>query len=130
MKELTIGQVGMESGVHKETIRYYQSLGLVAEPHKPQGSVRRYGPDTVERLRFIRRAQQLGFSLDEVKQLLMLEEGRDCGGTRRLAEERLEVIKGRIADLNRMRRMLEELVRACHNGKRPRGCPIINSLSG
>lgn len=129
MKDLTIGQVGREAGVHKETIRYYQSLGLVAEPRKPPGSVRRYGAETVSRLRFIKRAQQLGFSLDEVKRLLMLEEDQDCGATRRLAEERLSVIKSRIADLNRMRRLLEGLVSACNEGKRPRRCPIISSLS-
>jgi MerR family transcriptional regulator, mercuric resistance operon regulatory protein len=129
VENLTIGQVGKEAGVHKETIRYYQSLGLVPEPPRPPGSVRRYGTGTVHRLRFIKRAQELGFTLEEVKRLLMLEEDQDCAGTRRLAEERLSAIKGRIADLNRMRRLLEGLVGACQRGKRPRRCPIISTLS-
>lgn len=130
MDTFTIGQVGKEAGVHKETIRYYQSLGLVPEPVRPPGSVRRYGVDTIQRLRFIKRAQELGFSLEEVRKLLLLEEGQDCAGTRKLAEDRLSVIRGRVADLNRMRRLLEGLVDACKRGKRPRRCPIISTLSG
>lgn len=76
MDKLTIGQVATHAGVHKETIRYYQALGLVPEPQRPPGSVRRYGFETVARLRFIKRAQQLGFTLQEVGKLLMLETAR------------------------------------------------------
>ena len=130
MDNLTIGQVAKEAGVHRETVRYYQSLGLVPEPVRPQGSVRRYGVDTVHRLRFIKRAQDLGFSLEEVQKLLLLEEDQNCAGTRKLAEERLSVIRRRLADLNRMRRLLEGLVDACNRGERPRSCPIISTLSG
>ena len=129
MDNLTIGQVAGASGVHKETIRYYQSLGLVEEPPRQPGSVRRYGDATVARLHFIKRAQQLGFTLEEVKKLLLLEDGQDCGATRRLAEHKLALIQERVADLNRMRRALEGLIRACESGKRPRACPIIASLS-
>ena len=130
MDHLTIGQVAGHAGVHKETIRYYQSLGLVAEPPRPPGSVRRYGADTVSRLRFIKRAQELGFTLDEVGKLLLLEGGQECAGTRKIAEEKLGVIRKRIADLNRMRRLLEGLIEECHQGKRPRQCPIIGTLAG
>jgi MerR family transcriptional regulator, mercuric resistance operon regulatory protein len=126
---LTIGQVAKHSGVHKETIRYYQSLGLVDEPPRSPGSVRRYGNATVARLIFIKRAQQLGFTLQEVGKLLLLEDGQNCGETRKLAEEKLTLIKARIADLNRMRRLLEGLVAQCHQGKRPRACPIISTLT-
>ena len=129
MDHLTIGQVAAEAAVNKETIRYYQMLGLVAEPPKPQGSVRRYGSPTVARLRFIKRAQELGFSLEEVRKLLLFEDGQNCGATRALAEEKLISIRERIADLNRMRRLLETLVRQCEGGGRPRGCPIIRTLS-
>lgn len=130
MEQFTIGRVAIAAGVHKETIRYYQSLGLVVEPKRRQGSVRRYGEDTVARLRFIKRAQQLGFTLEEVGKLLLLEDGQDCGATRRLAERKLAVIGERIEDLRRMERLLKGLVGECARGKRPRACPIISTLSG
>lgn len=129
MDHLTIGQVAAAAGVNKETIRYYQALGLVEQPRRPPGSVRRYGTATVERLLFIKRAQHLGFTLDEVAKLLLLEDGQDCARTRELAEQKLETIRARIADLERMRRLLEGLVRECRRGKRPRACPIIATLS-
>ena len=129
MDNLTIGQVAKEAGVHKETIRYYQSLGLVAEPERRPGSVRRYGASTAARLQFIKRAQQLGFTLDEVGKLLLLEDGQSCGATRNLAEHKLALIKARVRDLNRMRRLLEGLIEECRRGKRPRACPIISTLS-
>ena len=129
MDNLTIGQIAKEAGVHKETIRYYQALGLVAEPPRPPRSVRRYGAGTVARLQFIKRAQELGFTLDEVKKLLRLEDGQDCAATRLLAQGKLSAIKSRIADLNRMRRLLEGLIQECERGKRPRSCPIISTLS-
>jgi MerR family transcriptional regulator, mercuric resistance operon regulatory protein len=126
---LTIGHVAKLSGVHKETIRYYQSLGLVDEPTRSPGTVRRYGNATVARLKFIKRAQQLGFTLQEVGKLLLLEDGQNCGETRKLAEEKLALVKARIADLNRIRKLLEGLVTQCHEGKRPRACPIIRTLT-
>lgn len=129
MDNLTIGQIAKEAGVHKETIRYYQSLGLVSEPQRRPGSVRRYGFATVARLHFIKRAQQLGFTLEEVRKLLLLEDGQNCAETRKLAEHKLSLIKERVADLNRMRRLLEGLIEECEKGKRPRACPIIATLS-
>lgn len=129
MDNLTIGQVAKEAGVHKETIRYYQSLDLVAEPERRPGSVRRYGSSTVARLHFIKRSQQLGFTLEEVGKLLLLEDGQNCAATRKLAEHKLALIKERIADLNRMRRLLEGLIDECVQGKRPRACPIISTLT-
>jgi MerR family mercuric resistance operon transcriptional regulator len=129
LDNLTIGQVAREAGVHKETIRYYQSLGLVDEPNRRPGTIRRYDSTTVARLHFIKRAQELGFTLEEVKKLLLLEDGQSCGATRQLAELKLSLIKKRIADLNRMRRMLEGLIGECERGGRPRTCPIISTLS-
>ena len=129
MDNLTIGQVAKEAGIHKETIRYYQSLGLVSEPVRRPGSVRRYGAATIARLQFIKRAQQLGFTLEEVGKLLLLEDGQSCGETRKLAQHKLSLIKTRITDLSRMRRLLEGLIEECAQGRRPRGCPIISTLS-
>src|SRR5690348_15054579 len=91
MDAFTIGQVAAKSGVHKETIRYYQGLGLVDEPVRPPGSVRRYGDAAIARLRFIKRAQHLGFSLDEVRKLLLLEDGQNCAETRKLAVQKVAV---------------------------------------
>lgn len=130
MDTLTIGQVAQAAGIHLETIRYYQSLGLVARPRRPPGSVRRYGNEAVARLRFIKRAQELGFTLEEVKSLLLLEDGQNCAATRALAVHKLDVVRRRIADLGRMRRLLEGLIAECEAGKRPRCCPIIATLSG
>ena len=129
MNTLTIGQVGKAAQVNVETIRYYQRLGLVAEPSREQGRIRHYGDDTVARLRFIKRAQLLGFTLDEVRNLLMLEDGQSCGATRALAEKKLNVIEARLADLTRMRKLLRGLIQECDSGKRPRACPIIATLS-
>ena len=126
---LTIGRVATAAGVNVETIRFYQRLGLLAEPARPLGGVRRYGDEFIARLRFIKRAQQLGFTLEEVTGLLRLEDGQSCRETRLLAEHKLALIEERIADLNRMRRMLKSLIAKCARGQRPRSCPIIATLS-
>ena len=126
---MKIGQLAEETGVHVETIRYYQHLGLMPKPVRARGSVRRYGEDAVDRLRFIKRAQALGFSLDEVKLLLGLAIGEHCAETRGLAEQKLALVEKKISDLRGMQGALNKLVRACGSGKRGRGCPIIESLS-
>ena len=100
------------------------------EPPRPARSVRRYGTETVARLRFIKRAQELGFTLQEVAKLLLLDDGQSCTATRKLAEQKLSIIRGRIADLSRMRRLLDGLIAECDRGERPRACPIIRTLSG
>ena len=128
-KSFTIGQVATEAGVHVETVRYYQRIGLVAEPVRPAGGVRRYDQTIIERLKFVKRSQELGFSLDEVRQLLALDDGQSCRETRLLAEQKLAVIEQRIVDLAQMRKTLKSLVAECASGKRPRSCPIIASLS-
>jgi MerR family mercuric resistance operon transcriptional regulator len=99
------------------------------EPPKPLGGRRRYAPAAATRVRFIKRAQQLGFTLEEVKGLLLLEDGQSCRETRLLAEHKLAVIEARISDLGRMRRLLRGLIAECAEGRRPRACPIIATLS-
>lgn len=127
--QLSIGGVAAAAGVNVETIRYYQRRGLLEEPSKPQRAQRRYSPAAAKRVRFIKRAQQLGFTLEEIKDLLLLEDGQSCRETRTLAERKLGLIETRIADLNRMRRLLKGLIAECVEGKRPRACPIIATLS-
>lgn len=128
-EELSIGRLARVAGVNVETIRYYQRRGLVTRPYKPIGGHRRYARAVAARVRFIKRAQQLGFTLKEVTGLLRLEDGQSCRETRLLAEHKLALIEERVADLNRMRRMLKGLIAECALGQRPRSCPIIASLS-
>src|SRR6266545_1683847 len=126
---MTIGRLVGQTGIHLETIRYYQHLGLMPMPARPAGSIRRYGPDAAHRLRFIKRAQELGFSLDEVKLLLKLSVGEHCAETRTLAEKKRRLVEKKIADLRGIQAALDDLVRACGTGKKGRGCPIIENLS-
>lgn len=127
--QLTIGRLAKAAGVNVETIRYYQRRGLLDEPAKPVGGQRHYAPVAATRVRFIKRAQQLGFTLDEVKGLLLLDDGQSCRETRLLAERKLALIEARLADLSRMRRLLKGLIAECADGQRPRSCPIIATLS-
>jgi len=126
---LTIGRVADAAGVNVETIRFYQRLGLLAEPPRPPAGVRRYGMEFVARLRFIKRAQQLGFSLAEVQRLLVLEDPQSCGKARSLAAEKLTLVEARIADLERMRGVLKELVARCDVRRGKVACPIIATLT-
>lgn len=128
-EELTIGRLAKVAGVNIETIRYYQRRGLLVQPLKPLGGHRRYALSAVSRVRFIKRAQQLGFTLEEITELLRLEEGQNCRETRLLAEFKLAAIEKRIADLTRMRRTLKDLIAECGRDRRPPSCPIIATLS-
>lgn len=127
---LTIGRVANAAGVNVETIRYYQRLKLLEEPQKPLGGVRRYGDATVARVRFIKRAQELGFSLAEVQRLLRLEDPQSCGAARALAVEKLALVESRLADLARMRGVLKNLVARCDVRRGKVACPIIETLAG
>lgn len=130
MPDLTIGRVAEAAGVNVETIRFYQRRKLLDEPIKPLGGVRRYSGEIVSRVRFIKRAQQLGFTLDEVQNLLALEDGQSCKKTHDLAVIKLALVETRIADLNRMRRMLKTLIGQCETGSGKIACPIISTLAG
>ena len=130
MPDLTIGRVAEAAGVNVETIRFYQRRKLLDEPMKPLGGVRRYSGEIVFRVRFIKRAQQLGFTLDEVQNLLALEDGQSCKKTHDLAVKKLAIVEARIADLNRMRRMLKTLIGQCETGSGKIACPIISTLAG
>lgn len=128
-KELTIGRVAKLAGVNVETVRYYQRRGLVAEPDKPHMGYRRYPADTVNHIRFIKRAQALGFILKEVAILLSLDEARACGKTRALAVRKMDMIEEKLAGLIAMQKVLANLVRQCDARKPTKGCPIIQALA-
>lgn len=127
--ELTIGRLAGEAGVNVETIRYYQRRGLMAEPDKPTNGHRRYAPDAIKRVRFIKRAQVLGFTLVEIGSLLDLEEAHACAETRDLAAHKLLVIEEKLADLKSMRKALTTLLHQCDTGAANGGCPIIHALA-
>jgi MerR family mercuric resistance operon transcriptional regulator len=110
---MTIGQVAKAAGVNVETVRYYQRRGLIGEPTKPPGGHRRYTETVVGQIGFIRGAQQLGFSLEEVKGLIRLSEGKDSRKVQLLAEGKFTILGARIAQLNTMRRKLKRLIDAC-----------------
>lgn len=126
---LTIGQMAKAANVNVETVRYYQRRGLMHEPPKPVQGQRRYAQGDVNRLLFIKRAQMLGFTLDEIQQLLRLEAADCCSDTRNLAEHKLAVIEAKMADLSDMRNALKTLVRQCEVGDQQGHCPIIESLA-
>ena len=125
---MTIGRLAKAAGVNVETVRYYQRRGLVMEPSKPQGGHRRYPPAALERIAFIRRAQQLGFSLAEVKDLLQHSDGKNHRETRRIAERKHASLVLHIGQLSAMRKRLKALIQRSvkADGKGP--CPIIAAL--
>lgn len=124
---LTIGKLARAAGVHVETIRYYQRRGLLPRPPRPVGRIRHYPSSILARLQFIRRAQELGFTLREIGDLLRLDHGA-CAPTRAIAERRFQDIARRIDDLRAMQKTLGRLIRACRRGRRA-ACPIIETLA-
>jgi MerR family mercuric resistance operon transcriptional regulator len=126
MADLTIAKLAAAGGVGVETIRYYQRRGLLPEPPRAE-AIRRYGPDDVRRLLFIRRAQAAGFTLEEIAELLALDKSEDRARVRALARARLEALDAKIAELDTARSALTRLSRACAAGKAG-PCPIIEAF--
>lgn len=125
---LTIGGLAKSLDVHIETIRYYQRRGLLTEPDRPPGGIRRYGEADAARIRFIKSAQKLGFSLDEVTNLLMLDDGTQCSAASKIAQQKLSDVRSKLDDLRRMEKTLKKLVGECEKGQGQICCPIISSL--
>ena len=128
VESLTIGAFAKAAGVNVDTIRFYQRKGLLPEPDKPYGSIRRYGEADVARVRFVKSAQRLGFSLDEVAGLLRLDDGAHCDEARVLAEQKLEDVREKLADLQRIESVLAQLVDDCCASQGTVSCPLIVSL--
>lgn len=125
---LTIGALAAEAGVNVETIRFYQRKKLLPEPARPYGGIRRYGQTEVARVRFIKAAQRLGFTLDEIAQLLQLDDGAQCSKARLLGEKKLADVRQRLADLLRIEAALADLVGRCATARGKVACPLIASL--
>lgn len=128
LKRVTIGAFAAAAGVNVETVRYYQRKGLLTEPDKPIGSIRRYGKADVERVRFIKAAQRLGFSLDEIAGLLALDDGTHCREARARGQRKLEDVREKMTDLRRIESVLARLVRDCDNTRGTVSCPLIAAL--
>lgn len=130
MDPMTIGQLAAEAGVNVETVRYYQRRGLLATPRRPPGTIARYSGAALARLRFIKRAQSLGFSLDDVQALLALEDGQSCSQARGIAEHKLTDVRQRIRALRKLEHALQDLVDRCSATRRTVSCPLIAALMG
>ena len=125
---MTIGALASTAGVNVETIRFYQRKALLREPSKPYGSIRRYESADVGRVRFIKSAQRLGFSLDEIGELLKLEDGAHCSEARSLAEYKLADVRRKLSDLARIESALTGLIAKCGEVDAQVHCPLIAAL--
>lgn len=126
-ESLTIGRLARAAGVGVETIRYYQQRGMLPVPDST-GAFRQYPVALTGRIQFIKRAQELGFSLNEILELLRLEDGAHRNSIRSIAKDRLTQIDKKVADLQRMQTTLTQLIAACEHTRRSLPCPIIAAL--
>lgn len=120
-----------QAGVNPQTLRYYERRGLLADPERSPSGYRRYGPEAVRVVRFIKRVQELGCDLDQAKLLLDLAHGGpdDSGSAQRLAASMIAEVDSRIASLQAMRSCLERLVDTCHKPPRERECPLLDETA-
>ena len=127
---LTTGALAEAAGVGRETVRFYERKGLLPEPPRTASGYRDYPLESVERLRFIRRAQGLGFTLDEIADLLALrvDEVSACGAVEARAREKLSSVADKLTELRRMKKALERLVDACQSREPTSDCPILEEL--
>ena len=125
---MRIGELAGSVDVNVETIRYYQRIELLELPEKPYGGMRSYNDQDLQRLRFIRRAQQLGFSLEEIQELLELSSS-DCERVEKLAAAKLSQVKAKLSQLHRIESILAKTVEQCARRKSNQPCPIIETLS-
>lgn len=128
VSNLTIGGLAKAADVSVETIRFYQRRYLLTEPNRPLGSIRRYNAKDVERIIFIKSAQRLGFSLNEVAELLKLADVEQCDEARTLAEHKLTDVQSRIADLRSIESALQNLISCCQTSRSATRCPLISAL--
>ena len=124
----TIGALANAATVNVETIRFYQRKGLMKAPPRPLGGIRRYSDSDLSRVRFIKSAQRLGFTLDEIADLLALEDGSHCTEAREKAERKLADVQARLADLQRIEAALQGLVERCCAATGQVRCPLIAAL--
>ncbi|KXJ50655.1 MAG: MerR family transcriptional regulator [Thalassospira sp. Nap_22] len=123
----TISKVAKTLAINVETIRFYERRGLIEQPAKPEVGYRHYPNDTINRIRFIKRSQELGFTLNEIANLLNLNDS-PCGQVQELAEHKLAAVKEKMVDLRRLEKALNALLAQCQSNEDDSHCPIIDSL--
>jgi MerR family mercuric resistance operon transcriptional regulator len=123
----TISKVANELGINLESIRFYERRGLIKQPIKPDQGYRHYPEETINRIRFIKRSQELGFTLDEIANLMQLNDS-PCHQVQEMAELKLTAVQAKLADLQRLQTALSKLVEQCNNNQDSSHCPIIDSL--
>ncbi|MBA3443974.1 MAG: MerR family transcriptional regulator [Gemmatimonadales bacterium] len=126
----TIGEIAAESRVNIQTVRYYERRGLLPTPQRTAAGYRKYSRDVVARIRFIKRAQELGFTLGEIAELLALRvrHSEACGEVSRRATVKIAVVQRKLRELERLKRALERLVEACRRRAPTAECPILEAL--
>lgn len=129
---LTTGEVAEQADVNVQTVRYYERRELIPEPPRSSGGFRQYSPEHVARIRFIKRAQDLGFTLEEVRELLQLRVTSDAdrADVRAVAEDKIDEVEAKIRDLQRIRDTLSHLVEACEGHGSTSECPILHAMEG
>lgn len=129
---LTIGKLAKSASINVETVRYYERIGIIARPQERLGKRRVYGKEHLLKIRFIKRAQELGFTLKEIRKLLLLRVRRtgSCRAVRGLAALKIKDIEHRISDLQRIKDKLQELVQSCDSKQSTTECPIIDVMDG
>lgn len=127
-KNFSIGELAKIAGVTIETIRFYQRRNLLRHPIKPFNGIRHYTERDAQRIRFIKQGQKLGFTLDEVAELLSLEDGRYCREAKEIAVRKLNLIRERVEALRKMETALSDLIEDCTSNTNSVSCPIINAL--
>lgn len=127
-EKMTISRLAGAAGVNLETVRFYQRSGLIDEPAKPNSGYRTYDSGDVQRIRFIKRAQLLGFTLDEIASLLKLEGSQTCASTRSIAARKLAMVEAKLTDLLAMKTALAAMVARCDTEDARADCPIIQAL--
>jgi MerR family copper efflux transcriptional regulator len=130
MKTFSIGELATLSGVRSQAIRYYEQEKLMPDPHRTESNYRRYPQDALARLQFILHAKQWGFSLDEIRELLMLQDANgDRAQAKRIAEEKLIKIREQIKNLSRVEAVLSETLSECSGEGPMKGCPIVEAIA-
>ena len=124
---MRIGQLAKLTGINIESVRFYERKGLIVQPFKPQEGYRKYPEETLQRILFIKRAQRLGFTLDEISDLLAMEKAK-CSEVQELAKLKLEDVQSKLADLSRMESVLDDLLKSCKTNPNNTDCPIIDTL--
>lgn len=128
VKPMTIGRLAKAVGVNVETIRYYQRKGLLRIPDRPFGDIRHYEQTDVARVKFVKSAQRLGFSLGEIGQLLRLDDGMQCSAAAQLASRHLSDIRVRLQHLRRIEAALTKSLKQCARHHGEVACPLIDAL--